>query len=924
MPHILGIPHPKQPIVGGLAGKAIDFLANKVKQQTSYTAPQPVQQPFRPTYQQATQVAQNIRPSAPIPQKSTPSPYNLTSPKPGSIVYRGMEKLAKVQPTAQKFINYINPTNPNGLAKVGGDLVMPGEAKVAVPAIFAAGLLSKAQRILPKATAGRVAAAIDGLKNFEKFASRPNTQMQVTTNIMKIGKEVIPDVVNSKEMRKLSISNPQEWRKTVQTFLEDRLTQSKNPQFNLGLSTRNISGGKPPQVPPPNITPAQKIIDALTKAKPLRGQQETIYSAERGTRFAKSQAVREKIGGEAGAIAGRKQLVGEINKVDFESIRPQFNQADIDSLFDQISKHPTLMEGQKTNAIEGLAKLLGERGAGVPTESQIKLLNQIYCQNFAKAIMKNPSIWDKILTNAGDAINLPRAISASMDLSAPLRQGLPLITRGEFWKSLPGMVKSLVSEKSFRGIQSQIASSPYYKAMQDAKLALTEIDGLMPNEDAFISNIAGKIPGIRASNRAYIGFLNKLRADTFTSLAKGLEKEGRLNPDSLKSVADFVNTATGRGNFSAKVGGGANALSEAQKLMNGVFFSPRLIASRLQLLNPQFYLKQDPYVRKEAIKSILGATTAVLSVLGLAKLAGAEVGTDPKNADFAKAKIGNTRYDVTGGFGAYIRIGAQVISGKLISSTTGKETTLGEGYRPLTTQDILIRFFQNKESPVASLLSSMLQGKDPVGQPLEFTSKDPFKNPISKLFIPMLAQDFKDAYDEWGSVPQAAAMSIPSAFGVGTQTYGYQLPEKLKAETEGMTREQRNAFRDQARDVAIARAEGQQVTDTKTQALDDVMIQLKSADALTRTQKLQDLQKNNPQVFKEIIEKYKESYKDTQRELTPIDKELKNSSVNARILYIKNQGKNMSVQDRILFLQSLQKKGILTKEVYSQWKGSPN
>ena len=67
MPHILGIPHPKQPIVGGLAGRAIDALTSRVKQQTQL-APQKAQQPFRPTYQQATQIAQNIRPSVPVPQ----------------------------------------------------------------------------------------------------------------------------------------------------------------------------------------------------------------------------------------------------------------------------------------------------------------------------------------------------------------------------------------------------------------------------------------------------------------------------------------------------------------------------------------------------------------------------------------------------------------------------------------------------------------------------------------------------------------------------------------------------------------------------------------------------------------------------------------------------------------------------------------
>ena len=57
-----------KPLVGGLAGQAIDTLASRVQQQTQL-APQKAQQPFRPTYQQATQVAQNIRPSVPESQR---------------------------------------------------------------------------------------------------------------------------------------------------------------------------------------------------------------------------------------------------------------------------------------------------------------------------------------------------------------------------------------------------------------------------------------------------------------------------------------------------------------------------------------------------------------------------------------------------------------------------------------------------------------------------------------------------------------------------------------------------------------------------------------------------------------------------------------------------------------------------------------
>ena len=124
------------------------------------------------------------------------------------------------------------------------------------------------------------------------------------------------------------------------------------------------------------------------------------------------------------------------------------------------------------------------------------------------------------------------------------------------------------------------------------------------------------------------------------------------------------------------------------------------------------------------------------------------------------------------------------------------------------------------------------------------------------------------------------------------------------------------------RDVSIARQEGQQVIDQKTQAMDDVMKELKGMDVQTRAQNLQYLQKNNPRMFKEIFGKAKESYKDTQRGLEPIDKDIKNLPIVARVLYIKNQGRNMTTEQRVQFLQDLQKKGILTKDVYQQLQGA--
>jgi hypothetical protein len=347
------------------------------------------------------------------------------------------------------------------------------------------------------------------------------------------------------------------------------------------------------------------------------------------------------------------------------------------------------------------------------------------------------------------------------------------------------MFKYLKDEQAYKGMMKEIHDRPNYDYMKEADIAIMDIDvPLALREEKYMGGkMAEIVPGVRASNRAYTGFLNRLRADNFDYLfdraidqyndainsgmkpEKAAKLDPRQNTKLLKNIATFINTASGRGNI--------KGLERTMVAMNSVLFSPRLTMSRFQLLNPVYYIKLEPFARKAALKSTLGFAGSAMTVLGLAKLAGAKVETDMRNADFGKIKFGNTRLDLLAGFGQYIRPVAQMISGRVISSTTGKTMTLGEGYKPLTRWDILLRSAEMKEAPIVSFITSLLQGKDPLGKPLNIPKE------VYTRFIPMILQD---AYDIAVDDPKLLPLTVFGAMGMGLQTYSGKEPIDKYAE----------------------------------------------------------------------------------------------------------------------------------------------
>ena len=438
---------------------------------------------------------------------------------------------------------------------------------------------------------------------------------------------------------------------------------------------------KAEQVPEQQIV--TKLGEAVRELKPIRAQYEIEKNIARKRQSEQLRSVQEQgLGLDESLNKELATLKGEINKPDFEPIHNQFTTIEMDALGNAVNQSPNLLSFQKVNAKIGLRKLFGKEGSEIPTPSEIDLMSRVFGKEFAKGLSKRRPSKEKIRENILDAINFQRTFLTAFDMSAPLRQGL-LFTLSRPRQSIPAMkemIKSFGSEKAFNELRTNIETRPNVELYEDVGLFrsdMRDLAGVAGREEAFMSKFAGKLPGVKQSQRAYIGFLNKIRTDVFDNITKTFKKDGITPENNIKAFEDlatYVNNATGRGSL--------GKLEAIAPVLNGFFFSPRNLTAKFQLftktaLNP----KATPQVRVEAWKDIGKTVGVITSVLALAKLSGiADVELDPRSSDFGKGKVGNTRIDLWGGNQQLARTAAQLLTGQTKSPVTGDVKEIGKDF----------------------------------------------------------------------------------------------------------------------------------------------------------------------------------------------------------------------------------------------------
>lgn len=547
------------------------------------------------------------------------------------------------------------------------------------------------------------------------------------------------------------------------------------------LQKINVAKQKAVESRPASLSDAiTRVGQAVNDNINARRIQDEMVSEEKAARAGKLKEIPNTV---AGFSKKAEALKGEYTKVPIEPIRNAISQVDLDELMGAPAKVFT-DEFQKFRAQQAIMKVFGMTGNGTPLQpNEIKLLQQTFGDEMANQLTELHGGLALVgeaspeLSKISEVANLAKSIQSSTDLSAPLRQGLPLALRKEYYSSFVDMFKSAFSEEHYKGLQEYLNNEwPDRELAKKSGLSITQIGtDVGPKEEHFLSSLPEKVPVFghvfRGSERAYVGFIDKLRADTYSSMLRDLEKAGVQTKQSIKlkndneilvpskeskELARYINVATGRG-----------SLGKAEKygdLLNAAFYSPRFQASRLQLVTDPIrnWSKMNPIVRKEYLKSIAAVGGFVTTANALGEALGGKVTLNSTSSDFGKVRVKDkTRVDTGAGFLQYLVLASRLATNQT-TSINGKTTELGEGYRAPDRGDIALRFARSKLAPVPQYGVGLMTGKNAIGQDFDPESE------TAKLVIPLMAQDM---YDLMKEDPSLAPLMVPAILGVGVSTF---------------------------------------------------------------------------------------------------------------------------------------------------------
>lgn len=362
-------------------------------------------------------------------------------------------------------------------------------------------------------------------------------------------------------------------------------------------------------------------------------------------------------------------------------------------------------------------------------------------------------------TDIVDLAGTAKSMIASLDLSFILRQGIKPLLMGEYkiWGNTFKDMFKLFGEE-------MMAKSPkgFFKNRDDAVMSALRADiwsrpnalngkyaaakngygiGLF-HEEAFPTSIPSMIPGLgkvfKASETAFTGAALKMRAELADAVIAAAEANGvdMLDEKQATAFGSLVGSLTGRGELTTTAAMGRE--------INAIMFAPRFLKSNFNTLTAHMFDKtMTPQARRMAAMSTLKIASSIGAIMTMANiLSPGSAELDPRSTNFGKIKIGDRRFDITGGMAGLATLASRITPtyhngewGFWTMNKAGVMTKMSEGeYGESTALDTFEQFFEGKLSPLAGVLRDIWKGQKYSGD------KPTVINTITGLTVPISAQ----------------------------------------------------------------------------------------------------------------------------------------------------------------------------------------
>lgn len=432
------------------------------------------------------------------------------------------------------------------------------------------------------------------------------------------------------------------------------------------------------------------------------------------------------------------------------------------------------------------------------------------------------------------------AIVATLDNSFVGRQGIKtLMTHPSAWyptftKSFVDFAKAMGGKNTHDILMADIYSREnFLNGKYDKAKLLTKFEEQYPTLLPERVPIGGRV--LKASEQAFTNAGMRMRADLFDLFEKYARENGvdTNNPKWINDFGKITNSLTARGRWGVR---GEPAFVRL------FMWAPKMLKANLDVLTAHGATSGletgwgKGMAKREAATNLLkivGITATVIAIANALKPGSAEL--DPRSSDFGKIKVGDTRFDITGGASSIVTLAARLLTNTKKSATTGVAMPYGIGYGADTRLDAFSNFMLNKTTPPAGVVRDLLKGENWKGEP--FTWGDS----LYDAFTPIILRQTIDLKDN-ASADRIAGV-IADGLGISSTSftkkpkeyfsdelmkaikYGKPVPENIKKEFKENIKEGKLSFDEFMKAYKQKSKDGDPlITAAKRLSVDDSMI----------------------------------------------------------------------------------------------------